>query len=380
MTSTQTVDTAPSLILEQDSDAAQQNASADVIFDARHARQNSIIILAVLAVVYSLYFGRDLLLPVMMATVLSLLLQPLMRVLKVHLRLPVPLAALVIIILVFVAMTGIAYMISIQSRNWAERAPEGFTVLKEKLAFLSGPITYAQEVLHSIEHIGANAGQSSAPVTVAQNDALPGIILFGTASTFQSFFTIIVILYFMLASGDRLLRGLIEVLPTFRDKRRVVEIAAEIQSNISSYLMTVTVMNTIVGLATGLAMFACGLADPILWGSVAFILNFVPIIGPLIGIVIFFIAGLLALSWPFPALAPMLLYLAIHLVEGQAVTPLLVARRFELNPVFVILSLFFWHFMWGIPGALLAVPLLAMFKIFADRIEPLKGVGHLLGA
>jgi predicted PurR-regulated permease PerM len=118
----------------------------------------------------------------------------------------------------------------------------------------------------------------------------------------------------------------------------------------------------------------------LLWGAIAFLLNFVPIVGPLAGMVIFFAAGLAALPWPFPAMAPMLLYILIHLIEGQAVTPLLLARRFELNPVLVILSLFFWHAIWGIPGALLAVPLLAIVKIFADRIEPLQPVGHLIGS
>jgi len=127
-------------------------------------------------------------------------------------------------------------------------------------------------------------------------------------------------------------------------------------------------------------MALCGMGHPTLWGAVAFLLNFVPIIGPVIGIAI--------LLWPassrwlgrFQRSRPRYVYALIHFFEGEMFTPHLVARRFELNPVLVILSLLFWDAIWGIPGALLAVPLLAIIKIFADRIDPLKSLGHLIGA
>jgi predicted PurR-regulated permease PerM len=118
------------------------------------------------------------------------------------------------------------------------------------------------------------------------------------------------------------------------------------------------------------------LGDPILWGSLAFLLNYVPILGPLTGIGVFFIVGIVTLGWPFQALLPAACYTMIHIAEGEIITPMLLAKRFTLNPVLIIISLFFWHLLWGIPGALLAVPLLAMFKIICDRVEPLKPVGH----
>jgi predicted PurR-regulated permease PerM len=188
-----------------------------------------------------------------------------------------------------------------------------------------------------------------------------------------------IVLFFLLAAGDRLLRGFIEVLPRFSDKRQAVDIASEIQRQIGGYLFTITVMNAAVGLVTGLAMWACGLGDPILWGSAAFLLNYVPILGPLAGVGMFSVAGLLTLEWPY-ALLPPAMYLLIHVAEGEIITPFLLAKRFTLNPVLVIVSLFFWHAVWGVPGALLAVPLLAMFKILCDRVEPLQPVGHIIGS
>lgn len=189
-----------------------------------------------------------------------------------------------------------------------------------------------------------------------------------------------ILLFFMLAAGDRLLRGFVEVLPRFADKRQAVQIASEIEQNITGYLLTITMMNALVGVAAGTAMWACGLGTPLLWGTTAFLLNYVPILGPLTGVVIFFVAGVLTLSWPWYALLPAGIYLLIHIVEGETITPMLLAKRFTLNPVLVIVSLFFWHAIWGIPGALLAVPLLAMFKILCDHVDPLKPVGHVIGA
>ena len=362
----------------QDNRPLQQVDAID--FNADDARLASITILAILALVGAMYLGRILILPIVMAAVLNMLLQPLMAAMNQRLKLPTPVAALIVIIMVFSGILAIAYTVSLASSGFAERLPESFAILKQKLAFLAQPLTIVQDMLHNIENIGADDSKPGVPVAVAQGNALPGMIIFGTASTLVSFFTTMVILYFMLASGDRLMRGLIEVLPRFRDKRRAVEIASQIQANIGSYLATVTLMNGAVGIAAGLAMWACGLANPMVWGALAFVLNFIPILGPLLGIAIFFIAGLVALPWPFPALAPSLLYALIHIVEGETVTPLLLARRFALNPVLVILSLLFWHALWGVPGAFLAVPLLAIFKILADRIEQLKGVGHLIGS
>lgn len=152
----------------------------------------------------------------------------------------------------------------------------------------------------------------------------------------------------------------------------------QIESDISAYLATVTIMNAAVGLATALVMWSCGIGDPVLWGAVAFLLNYVPILGPLIGVGLFVLVGLLTMDMLWEALLPAGLYLLIHVIEGEGVTPMLLAKRFTLNPVLVILALVFWYWMWGVPGAILAVPLLAITKIVCDRIRPLNAFGHFL--
>jgi predicted PurR-regulated permease PerM len=158
-----------------------------------------------------------------------------------------------------------------------------------------------------------------------------------------------------------------------------VAMSHEIEHNISAYLVTITIMNTLVGIATALAMWAIGLPDPVLWGALAFVLNFVLILGPLTGVCLFFIVGLLTFDALWQAVLPPAAYFGIHAIEGEWATPMLVARRFTLNPVLVIGSLIFWDWMWGIPGALLAVPMLAAFKIVCDRVRPLAAIGHFIG-
>ena len=171
---------------------------------------------------------------------------------------------------------------------------------------------------------------------------------------------------------------MVEILPKFSDKRQAVDISQQIEEDISAYLVTITAMNAVVGVATAAAMYLCGLGDPLLWGATAFLLNYIPILGPLFGTVIFLLAGMLSFDSLWWALLPPALYFGIHLVEGEALTPMLLARRFTLNPVLVILSLVFWFWMWGVPGAILAVPMLAILKIVCDRLRPLKALGHFL--
>ena len=134
----------------------------------------------------------------------------------------------------------------------------------------------------------------------------------------------------------------------------------------------------LVGVATGLAMWWLGLPNPLLWGAIAFLLNYVPILGPLTGVVMFLALGLLSLNPLWKAFMPMVVYGALHLVEGETITPMLLARRFTLNPVLVMIALLFWYWMWGVPGAILAVPMLAITKIICDRVRPLAAFGHFL--
>ena len=206
-------------------------------------------------------------------------------------------------------------------------------------------------------------GKNDSTVSVRRDFGLTGALFAGMRAVLDGLFTTVLVLYFLLVAGEIFLRRIVEVLPNFSDKRQAVDISQQIEADLSAYLLTITAMNAAVGVTTAAAMYLCGLGDPLLWGAAAFLLNYVPILGPLFGIIIFLLAGMLSFDSLWWALLPPAIYFGIHLAEGETLTPMLLARRFTLNPVLVILSLVFWFWMWGVPGAILAVPMLAVLKI-----------------
>jgi predicted PurR-regulated permease PerM len=329
-----------------------------------------------LLVLAACYLAAEIILPVILAFVLSLVLQPLMRVLE-RLHLPRTVAALAIILVVFGSAIGLGAALSGPAASWAQKMPEGLPRLQERLTFLSKPIQTLQKFLHQAEGLTQGAGPAVATVAV-QGAGLNDRVLNATRTIASGLFTTVLVLFFLLVSGDLFLRRLVEILPRFKDKRQAVHISQQIEADISGYLATITVMNLGVGLATGIVTAACGVGDPVLWGTVAFLLNYVPILGPLIGVTIFVFVGLLSIETLWLAFLPAGLYVLIHVIEGETITPMLLAKRFTINPVLVILSLVFWYWMWGILGAILAVPMLAVTKIVCDRIQALSAIGHFI--
>jgi predicted PurR-regulated permease PerM len=256
--------------------------------------------------------------------------------------------------------------------------PEGIPRLEAHLVVLNAPIQALQRVIQQAEDATTPPGQGASTIAVRQDLGLTGALFSGTRVILDGLLTTVLVLYFLMVSGDTFLRRMVEILPRFRDKRRAVDISQQIAEDISAHLVTITAMNAAVGMATAAAMYLCGLGDPLLWGATAFLLNYIPILGPLFGVGIFLLAGMLTFDSLWWALLPPALYFGIHLVEGETLTPMLLARRFTLNPVLVILSLVFWYWMWSEPGAILAVPMLAILKIMCDRLRSLKALGHFL--
>ena len=330
-----------------------------------------------LLILFALYFTAEVVLPIIFAIILYLVLQPAMRG-AARLRIPKAVAALLIIFVFFGGVGVLGFTLSGPAADWVSKAPESLRRIEQRLFVFKQPMADLQSVSKQVEKIAEGPATDSKPVTVTG----PGVGSFLFSSTrfmLVGLGTTVVLLFFLLVSGDLFLRRLVEILPTFSNKKQAVEISREIESNISSYLATISLMNLGVGILTGIATYFCGLSDPILWGTVAFLLNFVPILGPLCGVAILLLAGLLTFDPLWQAALPAGIYLLVHTIE-ETITPLLLARRFILNPVLVIISLIFWYWMWGIAGALLAVPLLATVKIVCDRIKPLMALGHFLGA
>jgi predicted PurR-regulated permease PerM len=190
----------------------------------------------------------------------------------------------------------------------------------------------------------------------------------------------LVLLLFMLASGDLFQEKLIKVLPTLSDKKRALHIARDIEHEVSRYLFTVTSINAGVGVVTGLAFWMIGMPSPILWGLATGLANYLPYIGPGIMAIASFGIAVVAFDTIWGALLPPFLFLVIATVEGQIVTPMIVGQRHSLNPVAILLSIAFWGWIWGIIGALIAVPLLVTAKVIADYVDGFRPIGEFLSA
>ena len=351
---------------------ATDTTDVPVLPDIKAVFQGGIFLLLLLGAFYA---AAEIVLPIVLALVLMLVLQPAMRLLE-RWHLPRGLAALALIVMLFGASVGLGTALSGPAANWAEKLSEGIPKLQERLSFLSKPVAVFQKFVSQAEGL-AGAEAKAVPVKV-EGSGLSDRLIVGTRYIVAGSLETVLVLFFLLISGDTFLRRLVEVLPRFKNKRQAVDISNQIERDISAYLFTITLMNGAVGVATGTAVALAGLGDPLLWGIVAFLLNFVPILGPMIGVVVFLMAGLLTIDTLWLAFVPAALYLAIHLVEGETITPMLLARRFTINPVLVIISLVFWYWMWGVPGAILATPMLAVTKIICDRIQSLMPFGHLI--
>jgi predicted PurR-regulated permease PerM len=332
--------------------------------------------LFLLAMLAACYVAAEIVLPIVLAFVLSLVLHPAMRALE-RVHLPRGIGAMLVILVLFGTLGGLGAALSGPAASWAQELPAGIPKLQERLSFLSRPIAAFQKFADRAQGLAQGDQPKAVPVAV-QGSALSDRLITGTRSLASGLLETVLVLFFLLVSGDTFLRRLVEILPRFKNKRQAVDISQQIESDVSAYLFTITIMNLAVGVATGAVMALCGMGDPVLWGTVAFLLNYIPILGPMTGVVVFLLAGLLSINSLWVAFLPAGLYLLIHLVEGETVTPMLLARRFTINPVLVILSLVFWYWMWGVPGAILSTPMLAITKIICDRIRPLMAFGHFI--
>ncbi len=236
-----------------------------------NAQTIALAILAILAVFYALSVASELVVPLLLAMMLKLMLQPVMRFLRGRLKLPMGVAAFVLILGLLGLIGGIGATVAVPASGWIAKAPQGLQTLEDQLSLLRDPIEAVQRLVQRAEHLAAPAGDAPA---VAGAPAPPAIalgsvgmsVLVTTQQFFGRFFVLALTLFFLLAAGDSMLRKLVEATPGFEEKKHVVYIMTEIERNVSRYLGTITAINASVGVLTGLAVYACGIADPVLWG------------------------------------------------------------------------------------------------------------------
>jgi predicted PurR-regulated permease PerM len=344
-----------------------------------HVEVRSIAItgLLVLAVLYTLYFARAFLLPIVLAVLLDFLLSPIIRLLK-RVRIPEPLGAALVVLVLLGALGAGVYSLAEPARDWMGRAPESIARVQSRLKVLRRPVEQVTRTAEQVE--AATQVEKGGPQEVVVRGPRLSERLFGTTqSLLTGAMETVILLYFLLAAGDLFLQKLIKVLPLLRDKKKAVAIARETEASISTYLFTVALVNIGLGIVVTLVMTLIGMPNAVLWGSLAALAEFVPYVGATVMIALLTMAGLINFQSVGHALLVPGAYLAVNLIQANFVSPMVLGRRLTLNPVAILVGLVFWWWLWGVGGAFIAVPLLATLKIFCDHIESLAPIGEFLG-
>ena len=327
---------------------------------------------------YTLYFGRDFFLPVTLAFILSFLLVPLVRGLA-RFYIPYALgASLVLVVVLGITSYGV-YQLSEPASEWIAKVPQSLQHMQLKLRRFKQSIDEVNEATKQVEQMTNMGENQRTQIVQVERPGLGELMLTETQEFLVGSAVMVVLLFFLLSSGDLFLRKLVRVLPRLQDKKLAVEIMLQIEENISTYLLTVTLINVGVGLTIGFAFFFLGMPNPVLWGVMATLLNFIPYLGALAGIVVVTLVAILTFDTIGQILLVPGVYFVLNIIEANFVTPVALGRRLTLNPVAIFLWVIFWGWLWGAVGALVAVPLLAMLKIVCDQIEPLAPIGEFLG-
>jgi predicted PurR-regulated permease PerM len=322
------------------------------------------------------YFARAVVLPLVLAWVAGMALKPPVRWLRDH-RVPAPLAAAMALAVFLIPIGAGLSRIGRPAMEWIRETPENVVVLKNRFSKLlnhgGGPATVEG---------GLPGGATAAPLEAPAVDLADGHVATAVFSWTGGMLALIGefvgLLFLLLTSGDTFLAKLVKVLPTLQDKRRAVRISHEIQQSISTYVFSVTVVNVVFGVIAGLVFSVTGLPHAAMWGAIVGALNFIPYFGPIVGFVMVGMSGLLAFETVGAGLMPAAVYLVLHLIEANAVTPMVLGRRFTLNPVIILMMLIFFVWLWGVPGAFVAVPILVSAKVVCERSTSLRPVAEFL--
>ena len=342
-------------------------------------RSVSLTGLFVLATFYTLYFARDFVLPILLAWILSSLLAPIVRLFKRG-HIPEPLSALFIILALLGTLSLGAYRLSDPAAEWIQRAPQSLSGVRAKLQRIMRPVQGVQETTKELEKITTLGKDQEATEVEIKKPGLGEVVVSGAKNFILAGGVTLVLLYFLLASGDMFLLKLVKILPTLENKKRAVEIYRQIEADVSTYLAVVTLINIGFGSIIGASMYLLGMPNPVLWGVMAAVLAYIPYLGSLIGISTVTVVAILTFDEIFRIILVPSIYFALDSIEANLVTPMILGRRLALNPVVIFIWLIFCGWIWGITGALLAVPLLAIIKIISDQVEQLAPIGEFLGS
>ncbi len=346
---------------------------------ARGVPRWAVIGIFLMLLVAGLAYARTFLMPVVLALLLQLVFSPVRRQLE-RWRLPTSLAATLIVGTLLAGLAGGVAGLAVPASGWMERAPEIGQELRQKFEEVRGVTEGVEEAAKQVDEITKGEEEPGVQrVQVEEKGNALAIALSLPSVMAQVLFTL-TLLFFLLSSGDMIYEKIVYVLPTFKDKRRAIRIAYDIERKLSRYLFTIALINAGLGICIGIAMWWLGMPNPALFGLLGFLLNFVPYVGALIGVASALVVAIVSLDSVNAAIVVAATYLLLTSVEGQIITPYFVGRSLRLNTVVVFLSVTLFAWLWSVVGMLVATPLLVAVRTFCEHAPGLQNFGHFLSA
>ena len=339
-------------------------------------QSGAIVGIFALLVFYFLYFASPILIPIIMALLLSMMLVPFVGLLE-RVRVPRTLGSLIVVVAAIGALLGIAASVRGPAQSWLSE-PQRFSRLEEKLRPVAASFEMLQYATEQLEKATAPRGGPSVQKVELTGSGLSGLLSTGIGHVASTIAAVIGLLYLFLVSGDTFLRKLVLVTPSLKDKKRAVQIVRNIETDISFYLLMVASINIAIGFIVTAMTGVLGISDPFLWGTLAAVLSFAPYIGECAIVILLSLAGILTFDNLAQAFVAPAVYFVLMTICWQGIVPFVVGRRMTLSPVAVFIAIIVLGWMWGVIGALVAVPVLASLKIVCERIGALHPVAEFL--
>lgn len=338
----------------------------------------ALVVLVCLAVGYTLWAAQDLLLPILLGMFFALVANPIIRLLK-KLWVPRFLAALIVVVGGIAGAVALGSQLIVPAGDWFRDVPRELRDLTPKLRQLAKPMQDANRAAENIAR--AAGGESAKKVEVVRTQVDdPYKMLTATPRLLASVLAVVLLTFFFIVYGENLQRHAIAMLSGRQKKKFTVDLLHSMERELSRYVLTISVINAVVGLVYAGILYALDipLQEALLWGTMVALLNFAPYVGALIGMGVMLLVGFVTYNEPWLSLLPVIVYLGLHTLEGQIVTPIVLGRRMALSPLILILALMLFGWLWGIIGLLLAVPLLVCIKLVLARVEGMEGWARLL--
>lgn len=334
-------------------------------------------VILILLLIAALRLGSSLLIPVALAILLALLLNPIVRRLSKW-KIPHSIGSAVVVF----GMTGIiafgAWWLADPASDWLKKAPEQLQGMESKLRRIKKPIADIQKTAEKVEQAATTTGGGANAAPAPAAPSMVARLGYSTASAIGAALTVIFLTYFLLASAPEFRRKLPRMVPEASRRERIDHALEEIERHMSRYLYLNSVISLVVGLATWGLLELCGFPNALLWATAAFIFNYVPYAGALATLALIGFAGIVSFDTPDRTLLALGGFFLINLLEGNLITPMIMGKEMPLNSLAIFASLLFWGWVWGIAGAVMAVPLTVMVQVVCAHVPRLKAFAVLL--